>query len=168
MWQARGFSAFAGVVMVALVWAAAAGADRPDKEPAPAQDVHGLTGICSFPISWTFPAANNGFTIFHVQKDGSGWLWGGGKNISRVTNDETGAYVDINSTGPGKFTFAEDGSFTIDGTGHWLVGDFPTDSPPSSLLLYSGHIVIDVSPDGQLTLVSYVGAPPEDVCAMIS
>ena len=113
MRQARGFGVFIVVVLVALAWATTAGADRPDKEPAPSQDVHGVTGICSFPISWTFTAH-------------------------------------------------------LDGTGHWLVGDFPDDSPPSSLLLYSGHIRIDISPEGQLTLVSYVGAAPIDVCALVS
>ena len=62
---------------------------------------------------------------------------------------------------------ADDGSLTVDGTGHWLVGYFPTDSPSSALIYYSGHIVIRVSPEGHLTLVSYIGAPPQDVCAMI-
>ena len=168
MRQARALSTLVVVAFMALAWASTAGADRPVKEPAPWQDVHGITGICPFPISWTAPAANNGFSIFHLQKDGSAWLWGGGNTVSRITNDVTGAYVDINSTGPGKVTVADDGTATLEGSGHWLVGDFATDSPPSTLLLYSGHIVIDVSPDGQLTLVSYVGAPPQDVCAMIA
>ncbi len=56
----------------------------------------------------------------------------------------------------------------IDGTGHWLVGHGPDDSPSSSLIYYSGHIVLHVAADGQLTLVSYVGAAPQDVCSMIA
>jgi hypothetical protein len=95
-------------------------------------------------------------------------LWGGGNAVARVTNDLTGAYVDLNTTGPGKFTFNDDGSATVDGTGHWLIGYGPGDSPSSSLLYYSGHIQLDISPTGQLTLVSYVGDAPQDVCAMIS
>ena len=63
---------------------------------------------------------------------------------------------------------ADDDSLTVDGTGHWLVGYFPGDSPSSALIYYSGHIVFHVSPTGQLTLISYVGAPPQDVCAMIA
>ena len=45
-------------------------------------------------------------------------------------------------------TVGDDGSLTVDGTGHWLVGYFPTDSPSSALIYYSGHIVIRVEPGG--------------------
>jgi hypothetical protein len=168
MGYSRVLVAFVVVLLAGSVWVATAAAGPPDKEPAPGQDMHGVTGVCSFPTSQTFPGANNGFSIFHVQKDGTSWLWGGGNSVARVTNDLTGAYVDLNTTGPGKITFNDDGSASIDGTGHWLVGYGPHDSPSSDLVYYSGHIRLDVSPIGQLTLVSYVGAPPEDVCAMIS
>jgi hypothetical protein len=156
------------VLLGGLVWVATAGAGQPDKEPAPAPDMHGVTGVCSFPTSQTFPGANNGFSIFHTQSDGSSWLWGGGNSVARITNDLTGAYVDLNTTGPGKITSNDDGSLSIDGTGHWLVGYGPHDSPASDLVYYSGHIRLTASPTGQLTLISYVGAPPQDVCAMIS
>jgi len=168
MRQTRSLTAFVVVVLAGLMWTATAGADRPDKEPAPGQELHGITGVCAFPVSQTFPAANNGFSIFHVQKDGSAWLWAGGNNVVRITNDLTGAYVDINTTGPGKITLNDDGSEQIDGTGHWLVGYGPADSPASSLVLYSGHIQLNASADGQLTLESYVGDAPIDVCALIS
>jgi hypothetical protein len=168
MKQARVLAAFLVVVIAVLMWAASAGAARPDIEPTPGQDMHGITGVCSFPTSQTFPGANKGFSIFHVQEDGTAWLWGGGNAVARITNDLTGASVDLNVTGPGKITFNDDGSASIDGTGHWLVGYGPHDSPSSDLVYYSGHIQLSVSPAGQLTLLSYVGATPQDVCAMIS
>jgi hypothetical protein len=112
---------------------------------------------------------NNGFEIDHFNNDGSfAWAWGGGHNVTHVTNVSNGNTVALNTTGPGKFTFNADDSVTIDGTGHWLVGYFPGDSPSFSLVYYSGHIVPRQSMTGQLTLVSYVGAPPQDVCAMIA
>jgi hypothetical protein len=95
------------------------------------------------------------------------WAWGGGHNVTHVTNVSNGNTVALNTTRPGKFTFNADGSVTIDGTGHWLVGYFPGDSPSFSLVYYSGHIVLRQSMTGQLTLVSYVGAP-QDVCSMIA
>lgn len=98
-----------------------------------------------------------------VRRRSARWLWGGGNSVARVTNDLTGAYVDLNTTGPGKITFNDDGSASIDGTGHWRVGYGPHDSLSSDLVYYSGRIRQDVSPSGQLILVSYVGAPPEDV-----
>lgn len=155
-------------VALALVTAVGASAEKPIKIPTPGIDATGITGICSFSISWTFPGANKGFAIIHTKKDGSSYLWGGGNNVTRVTNESNGHFVDLNTTGPGKITFGDDGSQTIDGTGHWLVGYGPVDSPSSTLLYYSGHIVLHVSPEGSLTLVSYNGAAPKDVCAMVS
>jgi hypothetical protein len=168
MRYSRVLVAFVCVLLAGSVWAATAAASPPDKEPAPGQEMHGVTGVCSFPVSQTFPAANNGFSIFHVRKDGTSWLWVGGNEVARITNDLTGAYVDLNITGPGKITFNDDGSASVDGFGHALIGYGPHDSPSSDLVYYSGHIQLDISATGQLTLVSYEGAPPQDVCAMIS
>jgi hypothetical protein len=36
------------------------------------------------------------------------------------------------------------------------------------MLFYSGHIVLHVTADGTLSLVSYNGAAPVDVCAAIA
>lgn len=158
------------LVALALAVPTAASADPPVKTPTPFPDATLPAGlVCSFAVSWTVPTFNDNFSITHFDKSGNiRWVWGGGHNVTRVTNLENGRYVDINATGPGKITTGADGSLTLDGTGHWLVGYFPTDSPSLTTLLYSGHIVLHVSPQGQLTLVSYVGAPPQDVCAMVA
>lgn len=156
-------------LLASLALPAAATADRPDKFPTPFPTIDVPAGVvCPFETLWqTDP--NNGFEIDHFDRDGNlRWFWGGGNNVGHITNVSNGKTVDLNTTGPGKITVGDDGSLTIDGTGHWLVGYGPADSPASSLLYYSGHIVLHVSPDGQLTLVSYVGAPPQDVCAMIA
>ena len=41
-------------------------------------------------------------------------------------------------------------------------------SPSHELLLYRGHTVLHGDPTGKLTLVSYNGSPPKDICAMLS
>jgi hypothetical protein len=148
---------------------ASASADKPDKFPAPPAPFDLPAGtVCPFAIHAEYPSSN-AFEIDHVDRLGNlRWAFCGGKIFTRVTNLSNGHSVDLNITGPGKITVADDGSLTVDGTGHWLVGFFPGDSPSTALILYSGHIVFDVSPTGQVTLLSYVGAPPQDVCAMIA
>ena len=156
-------------VLAALVLPATAAADKPAKSPTPFPDFDVPAGVvCQFGLHWSSPT-NNNFQTVHFDKSGNiAWIWGGGNNTARITNLSNGHSVELNSTGPGKITANDDGSFTIDGTGHWLVGYGPGDSPSSSLVYYSGHIVLHVTADGQVTLVSYVGTAPQDVCAMIA
>ena len=155
-------------MVAALVVPAAATADPPVKYPTPVPDFEDPANTaCSFATQFHFDP-NRGFEIDHYDRDGSfRWAWGGGHNVTRVTNASNQHSVTLNTTGPGKITVGDDGSLTIVGSGHWLVAYFPTDSPSSSLIYYSGHIRLYVSPTGQLSLVSYVGAAPQDVCAMI-
>lgn len=161
--------ALALALIAALAAPAAATADKPDKYPTPFPGLDIPAGfVCSFETLWTTDP-NKGFEIDHFNQDGSfAWAFGAGNNVSHITNVSNGKTVALNTTGPGKITVNDDGSLTIDGTGHWLVGDGPGDSPPSSLLYYSGHIVLHRATDGSLSVVSYVGAPPEDVCAMVA
>ena len=155
---------------IALVIASSATADKPIKDSGSPQPVtfEGATAVCSFPVQATYSAFNN-FSITHLDKSGGvRWIGGAGRIVERLTNLTNGKSVDINASGPGKITFNDDGSATLDGGGPWLVGYFAGDSPSLALLLYRGHIVLNVAADGTLTLVSYVGAPPKDVCAMIA
>jgi hypothetical protein len=155
---------------IALVVASTATADKPIKEPSSAQPVtfEGATAVCSFPVQASYSAFNN-FSITHLDKSGGvRWIGGAGRIVERLTNLTNGKSVDINASGPGKLTFNDDGSATLDGGGPWLVGYFAGDSPSLALLLYRGHIVLNISADGTLSLVSYIGAPPQDVCAMIA
>jgi hypothetical protein len=155
---------------VALVIASSATADKPIKEPATAQPLtfQGATAVCAFPVQATYSAFNN-FSITHLDKSGGvRWIGGAGRIVELLTNLTNGKSVAINASGPGKLTFNDDGSATLDGGGPWLVGYFAGDNPSLALLLYQGHIVLHISADGTLSLVSYVGAPPQDVCAMIA
>jgi hypothetical protein len=158
------------LALLAFVVPAAATADKPDKYQTPFSDLDIPAGVvCSFETLWhTDP--NKGFEIDRFNKNGSfAWAWGGGNNVAQITNaSNPEKSVSINTTGPGKITINDDGSLTIDGSGHWLVADGPGDSPPSSLLFYSGHIVLHRGLDGSLSVVSYVGAPAQDICALLA
>src|SRR5437879_5240958 len=126
-------------LVVALVVPTAATADPPSKFPTPFPGADFPAGVvCSFETQEQADSSNT-FEIDHFNKDGSfAWAWGGGHSITRVTNASNGNSVALNTTGPGKITVGDDGSLTVDGTGHWLVGYFPTDSPSSALIYYSG------------------------------
>jgi hypothetical protein len=153
----------------ALALAGLAAAGRPEKDATPLEPFAIPAGaVCSFGLDFSYPAANNGFEITHTQANGKSWIWGGGNNVTRVADDSTGAYLDVNTTGPGKIIPNPDGSYLIDGTGHWMIAYGPGDSPSSSLLLYSGHIVLTQGADGSLSLVSYVGAPVQNLCAALA
>jgi hypothetical protein len=158
------------LVAAALMIASGASADKPIKEPVPPSPVvfEGASAVCSFPVQVTYTAFKN-FSITHLDKNGAiRWIGGAGRIVERITNLTNGKSVTLNASGPGKLTFNEDGSATLNGGGPWIVGYFAGDNPPLALILYRGHIVLNISPEGVLTLVSYVGAPPQDVCAMIA
>lgn len=165
-----GAGALAVVALAAVLsFAGIAQAGKPIKFPTPGEDFDVPAGaVCEFALENSYPGPNKGFAIVHTKRDGSMWFWGGGNNVTRITNTDTGAYVDLNTTGPGKIFDNPDGTTTIDGTGHWLVGYGVGDSPSQRLLLYSGHIVLRVELDGSLRLVSYSGTQPRDICAELT
>jgi len=155
-----------GVALIgALVLAAPAGADRPLKEPAPPLNETFPAGVvCPFQVTIE-TLVNNGFTISFVDKDGNfRWQLGAGHLVVGITNDETGASLVLNTTGPGKLFDNGDGTLTIVGGGHWTLLTFPGDVPPSTILYTSGRIEFTVDlATGRLVLVSLQGTS-QDLC----
>jgi hypothetical protein len=155
-------------VVAALVFAATAGANPPTKEPVPPTLASFPAGtLCSFPVTWE--SVVNGFFLitFVDREDSFRFQIGAGYQLLRVTNDATHESMLVNVTGPGKVTPNPDGSITIEGGGHWLVGFLPGDSPSSRMLLMDGRIVLNVSSSGKITLVSHEGTT-QDLCAALS
>lgn len=155
-------------VVAALVFAATAGANPPTKEPVPPTLATFPAGaLCSFPVTWE--SVVNGFFLitFVDREDNFRFQIGAGYQLLRVTNDATHESMLVNVTGPGKVTPNPDGSITIEGGGHWLVGFLPGDSPSSRMLLMDGRIVLNVSSSGKITLVSHEGTT-QDLCAALS
>ena len=157
-------------VLLSLVISTGASADPPIKAPSPygSFTFEGPTAVCSFPVQLDYTAASP-FSITHLDKTGNvRWIGGAGRIVERFTNTLTSKSVEVNSSGPGKTTLNDDGSVTVVGEGPWVLGFFTTDTPSFKLELFRGHFVVNVAPDGTLTLVDYVGAPPQDICALIS
>jgi hypothetical protein len=86
-----------------------------------------------------------------------------GQLIARITNDETGASVVRNLSGPGTVTFNSDGSYDAVVAGDFLVFFLAEDTPSNALLLMSGQTVLHGAPDGAKTLVSQNGQV-ENLC----
>jgi hypothetical protein len=86
-----------------------------------------------------------------------------GQLFGRITNEETGASVVRNLSGPGTVTFNADGSYDAIVSGDFLVFFLPQDTPSSALLLLSGQTALHGAPNGDKTLVSLNGQV-ENLC----
>jgi hypothetical protein len=80
-----------------------------------------------------------------------------GMLIARITNNETGASVVRNLSGPGTVMFNPDGSYDAVVSGDFLVFFLPQDTPSSELLLLSGRTVLHGAASGEKTLVAQSG-----------
>jgi hypothetical protein len=90
-----------------------------------------------------------------------------GQLFGRITNDETGASVVRNLSGPGTVTFYADGSYDAVVSGDFLVFFVPQDNPSSRLLLLSGHTTLHGDANGVKTIVSHEGQV-ENLCDTLS
>ena len=86
-----------------------------------------------------------------------------GQLIARITNDETGASVVRNGSGPGTVTFNPDGSYDAVASGDFIVFFLAQDSPSNQLLVLSGRTVLHGAANGVKTLVSHSGQV-ENLC----
>jgi hypothetical protein len=86
-----------------------------------------------------------------------------GQLIGRITNNETGASVVRNLSGPGMVTFNPDGSYVAVVQGDFLVFFLGQDDPANQLLLFSGRMVLQGAASGEKTLVSHSGEV-ENLC----
>jgi hypothetical protein len=90
-----------------------------------------------------------------------------GQLIGRITNEETGASVVRNLSGPGTVTFNPDGSYDAVASGGFLIFFLAQDNPSHELLLLSGSTVLHGAPDGAKTLVSHSG-DVENLCGTLA
>ncbi len=92
-----------------------------------------------------------------------------GRLVFELSNLDTGKSLVVNISGPGFFVFHPDGSISADFGGRsGPVTFFPTDIPPGpKAFINSGRVVVDITPTGQIILVSQSGHE-EDVCAALS
>lgn len=106
-------------------------------------------------------------------KDKNGFvrsLLAGTGSAVRFTNVATGRTVSFKSNGSveHKTTYSLDGSYTVSGTGHYVVILFPTDIPAGpSTTLYVGQVVISSDAANNFTVLKESGNKT-DICAALS
>ena len=150
-------------VVLALLSAPAASADKPVREFLPAGDFT-LTGVCPFPVGVEVITNNEFITTF---SDGRQLVTGTLK--VRATNLDSDESLDLNISGPGVITENSDGSVTIEAHGSWLLWFFPGDLGPGSpgrLFVNNGHFVQTFSSAG-VTIDRQTGSQ-EDLCAALA
>jgi hypothetical protein len=82
-----------------------------------------------------------------------------------LTNLDTGTTITVNVSGPGQLTDRTDTSFTLVGTGHWLMGSHPQTNE-LGLVLTAGRFVLSVDPLGNESL-QIVGTVT-DLCSQLA
>jgi len=151
-----------GVVLVLLL-APAASADKPVREFLPAGDFT-LTGVCAFPVGIEVTTNKEFITTF---SDGRQLITGAFK--VRVTNLDSDESLDLNISGPGVITENSDGSVTLEAHGPWMIWFFPGDLGPGSpgrLFVNNGNFVETFSAAG-LTIDKQTGSQ-QDICAALA
>jgi hypothetical protein len=153
---------FALAVTAALI-VPVASATRPIREFVPAEDF-ALDGICPFTVAVEIMANKEYSTTFN---DGRVLITGTLK--LRLTNASTGASLLVNASGPGLFTFKDDGSLRLRARGNWFFFFLPGElgpGEPGRAFLNSGVVVLNAGPDG-IDIVRQTGQMT-DVCAALS
>jgi hypothetical protein len=142
-----------GLAAAAVALAPAAGADQ------------GVTGICSFPISWEQTRAHGDRGHFPT---GGPYTEGffTGQVFLVITNDLNGNSIEINASGPG-FNLI-DGTFLLSGTSIFFLGPNATGDIPGPGLFVSHGPVDATFIDGHLNTEVLGGTVSGDLCATLA
>jgi hypothetical protein len=162
-----------GLIGIILMIAAPASALRPDRfQPGPNPDLT-VEGICDFTVFLHDVVNEEVFTDFFDQDGNFTRELISGRLIEEFTRlDDQGEPVRSitrNISGPGVFTFDEDGA-TIDAYGQSLFWFFPGEVegfPDGLMWLTTGHWVWRFEDSGTITLISQTGTF-QDVCELLA
>jgi hypothetical protein len=133
-------------------------AGKPTRSPVPFNPIEFPAGeFCSFPVLLDFPVNQYMATTFPPQPNGDVVEIQTGKVVGRFTNLSTGKTITYNISGPTRFTFHADGSVTLELPG------------PQGIFnsINWGRIVLEFSPDGELTSFIVTGHS-EDICPALA
>jgi hypothetical protein len=158
------------VAILVLISASPLSAQKPTRIPIGDLSGHTFEAglVCSFPLR-SQPLVNEAVaTIFPPEENGDQRVILTGHLIVEYTNLDTGKSKVYNLSGPGILQVHPDGSVTFELLGRSSVDILPTDIPPGPLFLVnSGKLVFELTPSGQLILLSQTGHV-QDVCAELS
>jgi hypothetical protein len=146
-------------VVLTLLLAGAALADKPVRTPAPPAEDATIEGACDFPVALEVLKDN----VFETSFSDGRQRTSGAIRV-RLTNVDSGTSLVANASGPAWVTETET-TVEFFGQGSTVLFMFPTDEPASGVFLYQGnlHSVFDVA-SGSFTVASSTN-PPRDLCA---
>jgi len=149
--------ALSGLLLVGslLLFAGGASADKPVREPFPAQEdaTYAAGELCNFPVSIETLQNNEIVTTF---SDGRQRLTGALK--VRLTNVDTGESLIVNASGAGWATVS-DTAFEVSGQGLWVLLQDSGDEPGPGIFLYKGDIEWEFEfASERLTVLSATGS----------
>jgi hypothetical protein len=143
------------VAVVAGVFASAASAAKPTREPLPISD-EVFSGVCSFSVERRVLVNKSILTTY---SNGDQRITGTFKQ--RLTNLTTGKFIDLNSPGPVLLDFHPDGSLTEIDYGPQFA------RPLGQLLVTTGKIIWEFDSNGDFVSFTQQGGTSQDVCALL-
>jgi hypothetical protein len=147
--------------------AAATAAGRPLRTPIPIGPESAPAGaVCPFAVSLV-PVVNNAYNLtYPPDANGDIRQISTGNVVVQIMNDETGKTISLNVSGPVITVTHPDGSATITLQGPTFLADLIP--PVPGFFLVDGRTVLNQSPSGDQTLVSFNGRVKLDICAALS
>jgi hypothetical protein len=143
------------LVIGASVFASAASAAKPTREPLPISD-EVFSGVCSFSVERRVLVNKSILTTY---SNGDQRITGTFKQ--RLTNLTTGKFIDLNSPGPVLLDFHPDGSLTELDYGPQFA------RPPGQLLVTTGKLIWEFDSAGNFVSFTQQGGRAQDVCALL-
>jgi hypothetical protein len=155
-----------GVLVVLFGNVPRAFADRPDKQPLPAESFT-ISGECAFDVQFEVLTNKEKLSTFYDKDGDIRFLNITGALRVRFINLETGKSVDLNISGPLRIEPQPDGSTLITylGAGGLFFPPNESDLPP--IAFTHGPVVTQVDAEGNFSVISVKGHV-EDVCAMLA
>ena len=143
-------------IAAAALTAPVATAAKPTREHVTFSD-RTFTGQCSFAV---FRHVLVNRSVLTTYSDGTQRLTGTFKE--RLTNVDTGKFIDVNASGPVLTIFHLDGSSTeINGGRQFL-------RPPGRLLITTGRVIVERNAAATIVGFTQEGGTTQDVCELLA
>jgi hypothetical protein len=144
------------VVALATALPSPASAAAPIREPLPIDDLV-ISDVCSFTVIRTVLVNKSFLTTY---SNGDQRITGIFKQ--RLTNDDTGEFIDLTSPGPVLLDYHDDGSITEIDYGPQF------ERPPGQLLLTTGRVVWEYEDNFEFVSYTQLSGSTRDVCEILA
>jgi hypothetical protein len=154
-------------LMVPLASPAAANGPTRAEFPIPPGGIDLPDGVCAFPVHIDALKDQAKVITFYNSQGQPRFSLTNGSLKLRVTNTSNQRWVEVNVSGPGRFT-ADFSQLTTQG--NWLIflANTNVTGAPSRLFLVSGQSVMDLDANTNATSFRLLGGQTTNVCGLIN